>query len=235
MVLEIRNPGGTTVADKVIDARVDALLRVAGVLPLNSVAETIFPAKEYRLHGAKGVYDVYPETVFPKIRPLLNWGTYAQRLLRRRGRDGKPMNPLKICVEKMKGQLAKEKGAKRNCYELSLNEDESDEPLELAIYTAVNDQKPTFGRPCLSHISLKITRDGKLNLSALYRSHYYVERALGNLLGLARLQDFICKQTGLAAGTLVCLATYARLDVHVGWGKTKIEALLDELGTQEAA
>ncbi len=234
VVLEVKAPNVCTEGDKLIDARVDALLRGAGVLPLNSVAETIFPATEYRLHGSKGVYTIYPEEVFPGIRPVLGWGTYAQRLLRGRGRDGEVIKPLEKCVQKMKAQLSKEEGgAKRACYELTLATE--DDAYELPIYRPANDQANTYGRPCLSHVSLKITRDRKLNLTALYRSHYYMERALGNLLGLARLQGFVAKETGLGIGTLVCISTYARLDLRAGWGITKVDELLDALPSSAAA
>jgi hypothetical protein len=234
VVLEIKNPAVSTPNDKIIDARVDTLLRAAGVLPLNSVAETLFPGKEYRLHGAKGVYEIYPDKVFPGIRPLLGWGTYAHRLLRGKGADGTVIKPLEKCVAKMKRELSKEEGGvNRACYDLTVAE--ADEPFELPIYRAANDQGHTYGRPCLSHVSLKITRDRKLNLTALYRSHFYVERALGNLLGLARLQGFIARETGLALGTLVCVSTYARLDLHTGWGKGKLDNLFGELASCVAA
>ena len=233
VVLEIKSPGLSTPNDKIIDTRVDALLRAAGVLPLNSVAETLFPAKEYRLHGAKGVYEIYPEKVYPGIRGLLGWGTYAYRLLRGKDKDGQTIKPLEKCVAKMRRELAKvEGGVNRACYDLSVAE--GDEPYELPIYRAANDQGHTYGRPCLSHISLKITRDNKLNLTALYRSHFYVERALGNLLGLARLQGFVARETGLTIGSLVCVSTYARLDLRTGWGKMKLDDLLNELAPTAA-
>ncbi len=234
VILEVGEPGARDPADAAIEAAVNALLRGAGALPVNSVAETIFPANEYKLHRERGVYEIYPDEVFPKIRPLLCWGTYAHRLVRRKGRDQKPMNPLQICIEKMRKQLAKAKGLKPACYELSLSGDD-DEFYELPLYRPADDQKQTLGLPCLSHISLKITRDRRLNLTALYRSHYYIERALGNLLGLARLQHFICQQTGLAPGVLVCVSTHACLDTAAGRAKTRVNELLTKLTTLAAA
>ena len=56
-----------------------------------------------------------------------------------------------------------------------------------------------------------------LYLTAIYRSHSYVARALGNFLGLADLQAFICNETKLAPGPLVCVSSYARLDAEDGW------------------
>ena len=37
-------------------------------------------------------------------------------------------------------------------------------------------------------------------LTVLYRYHYYIEKALGNLLGLAQLLYFVAKETGLGVG-----------------------------------
>jgi thymidylate synthase len=79
------------------------------------------------------------------------------------------------------------------------------------------DGNRTRNGPCLSHVSLKVGVEDTLYLTALYRSHSYVARALGNFLGLASLQAFVCDQTGLAPGPLVCVSTYARLETDDGW------------------
>jgi hypothetical protein len=68
-----------------------------------------------------------------------------------------------------------------------------------------------------------------LLLTAFYRSHYYVQRALGNLLGLAHLQNFVAEQAGLAVGPLVCISSMAQLDVSSGqWGKNDVKNLINE-------
>jgi hypothetical protein len=64
-------------------------------------------------------------------------------------------------------------------------------------------------------------------LTALYRSHYYVEKTLGNLLGLAQLQAFVAKEAGINIGPLICHSTYAVLERYSGeWGKSHIEKLI---------
>jgi hypothetical protein len=223
LVLEILDPMRRDPVDQRIEDTVDKFLRAADKFPLTTVSETIFPASEYRRHGPDGVYETYPNEIYPKIKrlPELKWGTYAHRLVRRTGPSG-PFNPLKYCVEKIRGELAG-KGVKTACYELSL----ADVALDLPLYEAASDQTYHIGGPCLSHVSLKITRDRKLLLTALYRSHYYVQKALGNLLGLARLQAFVCEQTKLAPGPLVCVSTYATLESE--WSKTGVRALMKSL------
>src|SRR5437762_11900426 len=92
--------------DKQIEEAVDSFLRKKEESPLSTVAETIFPAGEYRRHGPKGVYETYPNEIYPVIKrlPELNWGTYAHRLVRRSGPGG-DINPLAVCVEKIRDQL----------------------------------------------------------------------------------------------------------------------------------
>jgi hypothetical protein len=68
-------------------------------------------------------------------------------------------------------------------------------------------------------------------LNATYRSHYYVRRLLGNLVGLGRLQYFIAKETNLEIGALTINSTFARLDIGSsdtggGWGKREVEGLI---------
>ena len=205
LILEIADPMRRDEEDRRIEERLDGFLREANQFPLSTVAETIFPAGEYRRHGPRGVYEIYPREVFPLIKPLkeLLWGTYAYRLVWRDGPNGR-VNPLETCVEKIKRQLAS-KSPKTACYELSL----CDVGLDLALYDPLKDRNRPMSGPCLSHVSFKITRDRRLLMTALYRSHYYVQKALGNLLGLARLQAFVCEQTQLAPGPLVCVSTYA--------------------------
>ena len=62
----------------------------------------------------------------------------------------------------------------------------------------------------------------------MYRSHYYMNRAYGNLLGLARLQSFVAEQAELVLGPLVCHSTMAVLEHgrQVGWLKGDVTPLL---------
>jgi hypothetical protein len=124
------------------------------------------------------------------------------------------------------------KSTKTACYELSL----SDVCLDLPLYEPATDRKHLIGGPCLSHVSLKIMRDDRVALTALYRSHYYVQKALGNLLGLARLQAFVCEQTKLPPGPLACVSTYATLErASKSWSKKAISALIADLSEPRRA
>jgi hypothetical protein len=50
----------------------------------------------------------------------------------------------------------------------------------------------------------------------MYRNHYYVEKLLGNLIGLGRLLQFVADESGIAMGSLTILSTHATVDVKNG-------------------
>ena len=65
----------------------------------------------------------------------------------------------------------------------------------------------------MSHVSFKVDSSGKLRLTAFYRSHWYIGRALGNLIGLARLQAYVCNESGAPSGPMTIIASEAVLDL----------------------
>ncbi|KRA82556.1 hypothetical protein [Altererythrobacter sp. Root672] len=199
--------------------------------PTDTVANTIFPLDTYRANVADraAFYKAYHDTVLPKVRKA--WGTYFERLTIRRNHDGTPMirgnallNPLEILIEKLKRRV-EDPPKTTTHYEIS----PGDIALEIATYNPLHDCSYQIGGPCLSHVSFKIDRDDVLRLTALYRSHWYIERALGNLIGLARLQWFVANAAGAKVGPLTIIAAEAVLDLsgkHRNVSGTK--AMLEE-------
>ena len=53
-------------------------------------------------------------------------------------------------------------------------------------------------------------------LNVLYRNQYFVARALGNLLGLARLHRFVADAAELVKGPFTTIASHAQLDYSSG-------------------
>ena len=100
---------------------------------------------------------------------------------------------------------------------------------DVPIFDPALDSKRTMGQPCLAHLSFKLRADKGVMLTALYRNHYYVQRALGNLIGLSQLLYFVARESGLTAKSLVCHSTFARLDTDKGWSLTAVKELLSEL------
>ena len=224
LILAIGSPTGNG-SLSVADRRIDKFLQDERQLPMHTVAETIFPGWQYRKRGLKGVFEIYPNEEYPLIEKhrSISWGTYAYRLVRRRDAHGDLMNPLEQMIDKMKKEIAI-KGSKKSCYELGITEGEYDLPL----YNTAKDGTRHMGGPCLSHLSFKLI-DGAIHLTALYRSHDYRYKVPGNLLGLARLQACVARETDQDVGSLVVHSSYAFLN----GSKTRIRHLLQEIRTNQ--
>jgi hypothetical protein len=222
VILDISNPVTMNKLDQRIVKAVDRFLTNHEADPVATVAATIFPASDYRRNGVKGVFEDFPERTYPKL--TTRWGTYAGRMLRHTGKNGKPFNPLEVTIEKLRAQ-SKRKSPLRGIYEVGLTDMLTDVP----IFDPALDSKRTMGQPCLAHLSFKLREDKGVMLTALYRNHYYVQRALGNLIGLSQLLYFVARESCLTAKSLVCHSTFARLDTDKGWSLTAVKELLSEL------
>lgn len=221
IILDIEEPIGLPPADKSIAGALDRFLASHDAQPIATVAGTIFPASHYRQRGAKGVLEDFPKRVYPKIKK--SWGTYAGRILTRTDQNGQATRPLEVIIGKLR-QQTRRPGALRAIYEVGL----IDVFAELPIYDPDLDARRTLNQPCLTHLSFKLREDHGLMLTALYRNHYYVERALGNLIGLSQLLFFVAKESGLEPRGLVCHSTFARLDFDGGWTVREIKTLIKE-------
>jgi len=183
-------------------------------LPVQSVANTIFPQSIFDRHGSPDFYNVYRDKVYPRIKKSQgDWGRYFERMISfPLQKKGESINPLQDVVTKMKKQIQGPRCFK-NVYELT-------------IYDPIRDAGPVMNRQCLSFLSFKLT-DGtprRLLLTAVYRNHYYVERLLGNLIGLGRLMRFVATETGVAVGDLTIISTHAEIDSAAS--RDKITGLL---------
>jgi hypothetical protein len=224
LVLGIASPREMAPADFEVFDLVDAFLRQTGQLPITTVAGTIFPANHYLRNQAAGVYDEFPDEI-STLRKT-GWGIYAMRMLRKEGKNG-TFNPLQEMVKKIQDR----KDRYRSFYEINVAEME--DSFEIPIYDAKDDFSRLLGQPCLSHLTFKVVEGVALRLTVMYRSHFYVTKALGNLLGLAQLQSFVAAETGLDVGPLVCHSTHARIDTGQGVTlqgvKTLVSACRDAL------
>jgi hypothetical protein len=229
VILEIAEPMTLTAPEKTIYSAVDTFLRSHKKPGINTIINTIFPAGFYSRNGPTDVIKNYG-SIAAKIRhhPANNrWGTYAYRMLTpRKDRDGHDFVPVEAIIEKLKIQL-KNKSTLRAAYELNL----IDPMVDIPIYEADKDHDHTIGGPCLSHVSFKLKEDHSLMLTAFYRSHYYVQRALGNLFGLAWLQDFVAKEAKVKTAQLVCISSMALLETDKAWGKGETTKLLTHCRT----
>jgi hypothetical protein len=47
----------------------------------------------------------------------------------------------------------------------------------------------------------------------MYRNHFYIEKLLGNLIGLGRLMAFVGREAGVGVGPLTVISTHAVIDL----------------------
>ncbi len=240
LLLEIKHPLDLTADDRVVMARVDQALARKN-LTLKTVAGTIFPVAMYKQHGRPGYYEKYKE-MLKRGQKVNTWGTYALRMIERPGKVlGTTINPLEYLIEKLsaEGKPQRKDGKKVSfvsTYELSVVDPEEDFQTQADVggdvptYNPACDMREWLGLPCLSHLSFKRVPHGEnyaVDLTAIYRSHHYCTRALGNLIGLGQLLSFVAQESGLEIGTLSCLSTHAELDVSE-WGGVKVaDSVLD--------
>lgn len=240
LLLEIAHPLALTEEDHTVMARVDEALALKN-LTLRTVAGTIFPVAMYQKYGRPGYYEKYKE-MLKRGQKANTWGTYAHRMIDRPGREfGATINPLEYLVQKLsaEGQPQPKDGRKVSfiaSYELSVADPEEDLQPQLdtggdvPTYNPAFDMRDWLGLPCLSHLSFKRVPCGEgyaVDLTAIYRSHHYCARALGNLIGLGQLLSFVAKESGLEVGKLSCLSTHAELDVKEWGGVAATNAILN--------
>jgi len=199
---------------------------------INTVIETIFPHSylystcpdpQIPAHR-QAFYDKYKKNS-GTIRVFNPQGTYFQRLTQWPGWDTpkeRQINQLENIIHKInRGK------ATRVVYEMGLDVEPSDSILDARLYDPQRDRKKTLGFPCLSHISIKPenskTPTGKIHMAALYRNHYFLEKAYGNYLGLGLLLKFIADATGRGVGELLCISSLAGIDEL---NKMRVDGLL---------
>lgn len=213
VIVGVAEPLSETETDSRVVDIVDSFLRNAqGAMPIQSVANTIFPERLYRHYGTPALYEVYGK-IYERIRKPTDWGRYFERMIHRPLRDGKSINPLEKLVEKMRQHVHGGHRTFRNVY-------------EMAIYDLETDAGRVMNRQCLSFLSFKLDQNNQLLLTALYRNHYYVGRLLGNLIGLARLMAFVGKEAEVGVGALTVVSTHAIVDTPSGHRRQGVEELL---------
>ncbi|UVH57185.1 hypothetical protein NWF24_30830 [Variovorax paradoxus] len=232
LVLEIESPVTVTKTDRAVIGLVDPVLRARCGTNVVTVAGTIFPWGLYKKTPAATLPKRFLE-IMGKAQEPGSWGTYAMRLMSRPGKKpGETINPLYEVVRKLKKASTDGVGYNSN-YELGVHAPEDllseDIACEVPLYNPAEDRTMISKYPCLSHLTFKLIERKTIELTAIYRSHYYLERALGNLIGLTHLMRFVVKETGLEAGRLTCISTDAHLDVESWGGVAKTRPVLEQL------
>lgn len=223
-VLTVERPGSEI---SHIRERVDAMLINAGKPGIDTVAQTIFPWDLYddpqltwcpylAQHlgvtidqAAHGLYQRYLDILPVLLSDRANRsGTYFSRIINWPGGTTEGVNQLRlrICGLRREHSLGR---STNNTLDIDLSADcmtSASSTGGVQVYAATDRRMRGF--PCLVHISLTLYKR-TLHCTAVYRHHYLMSKAYGNLVGLSRLMRFLCQQTGFELGELVVHATMA--------------------------
>lgn len=231
-VTQITDP---TAENSAVRAVADGLLAERGDQPIETVANTLFPAhlaatSRDPAHLAARYRAAYP--TIKRIHKSNRRGTYFGRLVDYPSAAGS-LDQLSSLIRKLNQELAgdRPKGAR---YEVPIasgvqnpndpTRQETDAPEDgfaedptaaLPIHAADRDTSP-MDFPCLSFCSFQLDH-GRLHLVTHYRSQYLVQRGYGNYLGLARLQSYVAGLVGpepgqVQPGQLLVVAGLAHAD-----------------------
>lgn len=225
LVATVSDPGAELPAIRhVLDVALDA----AGSQSVGTVAETIFPSSLYPDPGydwlpgisqdKEAELDAAADALYASYIDMLpvlltasgnSRGTYFARMVTWPGKTAGGVNQLASRVAALRSEH--NAGRRRNnTIDIDVAADAvSDDDAEsrgLQVYAATDNRRRGF--PCLTHVDLTL-HDGQLSLLAVYRHQYLIDKAYGNMVGLSRLLDFLCQQTGYAPGELVVHATMA--------------------------
>lgn len=212
VIIDVEDPVARTTRQDARIAIVDDFLSGCDK-SLETVANTIFPAGLYHRYGAPAFFDVFRDNVLKKVRRNERWsGYYFERMIQYPVPAGEPPNQLWNMVGRIRDEHVR-----------ALNK------FELSLFDPVRDvDNSPYGGQCLSFLSFKIVpgTEKTLSLTAMYRNHFYVEKLLGNLIGLGRLMAFVARETGLKVGALTVVSTHAEIDHPGGARRQNIAAMI---------
>ena len=89
VIVDIKDPLLTRDRDCRITQEVDKFINSSDChMPLQSVANTIFPLAIYKKHGSPNFYEVYTDQIHEKVIARRGqWGRYFERMIRRTAAD----------------------------------------------------------------------------------------------------------------------------------------------------
>lgn len=169
----------------------DALLAELKLQGVATVRNTIFPYETaIDVDSPVELCDVYLEMYSDLRRLGSERGTYFGRIIAYPRADSTAGNQLLETLGKL---TAAGKGTRwRSTYEVN-------------IYNEQKDTRITRSFPCMSHLAYHVDGD-RLDCLATYRSHDLIDKAYGNYLGLAQLQEYLAEESGFVPGELAVLA-----------------------------
>lgn len=217
LLVEVVDPDPSA-GDTRVARELDAFLVRMGKHDTETVANTIFPEGLWRSSEDRDdLYERYRRLLARLHRlPGNGRGLYFERLIAYPLQpDPLKANQIERTILRLQDELPR--SGLKHAYELE-------------IHAPGIDSRP-MGFPCLSALSFHV-ENAALRLAATYRNQYYIQKALGNLLGLARLQAFVAGQVGVPVAALSVHAFHAQVDPGVG--KAEFTGLMSALPSRAA-
>lgn len=208
LMLHIEDPVGFAPSEEDVVCQVDAFLRDQGKCSVSTVVNTIFPSDLDRGDGIEALTERYIPVFERRMHRQGEWGRYFQRMVAWPTGSSKNAGTVNQLAENIRTLRAMRDGEAKFFGNVT----------EIALFDPARDLRKKMNRQCLSFIELKPERDGdawRLSMMSVYRNHYYVQRTLGNLIGLGRLLEFIAREAGFEVGTLTIQSTHACLDPNL--------------------
>jgi hypothetical protein len=222
VIIDVVNPTAAATLGHPIVAQVNEFLLARNNKSVETVANTIFPRALYVRHGNPAFINVFHERVLSKVRKNKNWsGYYFERMTVRARGDGSNLDQLSELVRRIGDPSVKS----LHNYQIVVFDPERD----------ANDS--VYGGQCLSFLNFHLlpTKPKRLVLTVQYRNHYYVEKLLGNLIGLGRLLAYIAKETDTLVGNLTVISTHAAVDLPDGATRQDVLDLIERCEGASAA
>lgn len=166
----------------------------------SDVANTIFPLKTFINSSSRDeLYRRYKRA--HKRGDTKSWGTYFGRMI---SFGVSKTNQIERAIDVL------------NTWEKSPGTS-----IVFHLSSCETDKPRPLGGPCLQLLQFQV-RDGRIDVTAVYRNHDYFNKALPNFVGIGRLLTFICAETGRTPGSLVCHSGHA----YSSSGKAALSELL---------
>ncbi|MDR1482827.1 MAG: hypothetical protein LBI74_09390 [Synergistaceae bacterium] len=129
--------------------------------------------------------------------------TYGNRL---RGyfkrRDGSVIDALEVASRQLRAEISEDNGA-------DLNPDSRS--AFLSLWDPGADLEAEGGRPCMTSVFLRKI-EGRLELTAVYRTHNAQRAWINNVCGLIAILNYVCERTGTVPGPITVFSHSISLD-----------------------
>ncbi|WP_214319030.1 hypothetical protein [Nonomuraea sediminis] len=211
--------GDATAEDPQVRAHLDQVRQQYGYDPIETVANTIFPARLAAACSSPAELALRYRNMYPQLKRMHRrnrGGTYFGRVVAYPGEHGQ-VDQLSAMIDRIRTQAART-GPMSAAYEMDIAHpgdlDRDTETWSTPVHVAGKDNGYR-GFPCLSHCSFQLERGQVLHAVAQYRSHYMVDRAYGNYLGLGRLLAYLAQQAQVLPGGLTVIAGHAQIEKHL--------------------